>query len=61
MMKCFKRNGKIYTLVYKHNLQSELNYISWTQGETEIFLNVSVKPYKGREYNPEKVCWIIQG
>lgn len=61
MIKSFKRQGKIYTLIHKDNIKSCIDFISRTQTKTGIFLNVSIKPYKGKAWNPEKVCYIVQG
>ena len=35
-------------------------FISWVQGVANCFCNVTVKPYKGRKYNPAFV-WVCVG
>ena len=60
-MKQFRRNGKLYTLCAKSSIQSALDYVSWVQTVTGHFLNVSIIPYRGHNYNRDKFVWIVEG
>ena len=59
--KTFKRKGQTYYLIKKQDIQAELNYISWTQTQTNLFRNIQIKPYKGHKYNKNMFCYLIEG
>lgn len=53
-------NGAICYLLSPDSVQAFIRYISWVQSVTGYFYNVTVKPYKGRKYNPAFV-WVCVG
>ena len=56
-----KRHGGVESyLIAPENVQAFLNYLSWAMGVANWFVNVTVKPYKGRKYNPAFV-WVCVG
>lgn len=56
-----KRRGGIESyLVSPESVQAFMQYVSWAQRVSNRFCNVTVKPYKGRRYNPAFV-WVCVG
>ena len=56
-----KRHGGVESyLVSPENTQAFMQYVSWAQRVSNRFCNVTVKPYKGRKYNPAFV-WVCVG
>ena len=63
-------NGTIYQvkhsdgvdsyLINPEDMQAFMRYVSWAQQVSNRFCNVTVKPYKGRKYNPAFV-WVCVG
>ena len=53
-------NGASCYLLSQDSVQAFIRYISWAQGVANRFCNVTVKPYKGRKYNPAFV-WVCVG
>lgn len=47
-------------LIAPENLDAFMAYVSWAQRVSNRFCNVTVKPYKGRKYNPAFV-WVCVG
>ena len=47
-------------LIAPEDTQAFIRFISWAQGVANCFYNVTVKPYKGRKYNPAFV-WVCVG
>lgn len=35
-----------------NDVQAFIRYETWAQGVANCFCNITVKPYKGRKYNP---------
>ena len=54
------RGGVDSYLVSPENTQAFLRYVSWAMQRANWFVNVTVKPYKGRKYNPAFV-WVCVG
>ena len=54
------RGGVDSYLIAPENVQAFLDYLSWAMRVANWFVNVSVKPYKGRKYNPAFV-WVCVG
>ena len=52
--------GTSYYLLSPDNVPAFIRFISWAQGIANCFCNVTVKPYKGRKYNPSFV-WVCVG
>ena len=56
-----KHHGGVDSYLIAHeNVQAFLQYVSWAQRVSNRFCNVTVKPYKGRKYNPVFV-WVCVG
>lgn len=56
-----KHNGGTDSyLIAPENLDAFLKYVSWAETKANWFCNVTVKPYKGRKYNPAFV-WVCVG
>ena len=63
-------NGTVYArksnggascyLLSPDSVPAFIRFISWAQGVANCFCNVTVKPYKGRKYNPSFV-WVYVG
>lgn len=47
-------------LIYQTGVQAFIRYETWAQGVANCFCNITVKPYKGRKYNPAFV-WVCVG
>lgn len=47
-------------LVSPDTVQAFIRYETWAQGVANCFCNITVKPYKGRKYNPAFV-WVCVG
>ena len=47
-------------LIAADNIAAFIRYETWAQGVANCFYNVTVKPYKGRKYNPAFV-WVCVG
>lgn len=54
------RGGVDGYLIAPEDTQAFLQYVSWAMQRANWFVNVSVKPYKGRKYNPAFV-WVCVG
>ena len=54
------RGGVDGYLIAPENVQAFLAYLSWAMCTANWFVNVTVKPYKGRKYNPAFV-WVCVG
>lgn len=55
-----KHGGASCYLVSPDTVQAFIRYETWTQGVANCFCNITVKPYKGRKYNPAFV-WVCVG
>ncbi len=58
---CKRRNGKQYALFKKEDIAQAIRYLGEFQCYVGRFYNVSVKPYRGKHWNPEKFAWIVEG
>ena len=47
-----KHGGASCYLVSPDTVQAFIRYETWAQGVANCFCNITVKPYKGRKYNP---------
>lgn len=47
-------------LVSPDTVQAFIRRVTWAQGVVNCFCNITVKPYKGRKYNPAFV-WVCVG
>ena len=47
-------------LIDTKDMQAFMQYVSWAQRVSNRFCSVTVKPYKGRKYNPAFV-WVCVG
>ena len=47
-------------LVSPDTVQAFIQRVTWAQGVVNCFCNITVKPYKGRKYNPAFV-WVCVG
>ena len=47
-------------LIDPEDMRAFMQYVSWAQGVANCFCNITVKPYKGRKYNPAFV-WVCVG
>ena len=54
------RGGVDSYLINPEDMQAFTAYLSWAMGVANWFVNISVKPYKGRKYNPAFV-WVCVG
>ena len=61
MIKTVRRGKQTWTLAFVKSLQSTLDYISWSQAQCGIFRSVTTRPYHGKQWNPDKVVWIVEG
>lgn len=52
-----KHGGASCYLVSPNTVQAFIRYETWAQGVANCFCNITVKPYKGRKYNPAFV-WV---
>lgn len=59
--KVIKRGRRTYSLCHNDNIRRALEYITWKQNTTGIFVNVTMRAYKGKKYNPDKFTWIVEG
>ena len=55
-----KHGGASCYLVSPDTVQVFIRYETWAQGVANCFCNITVKPYKGRKYNPAFV-WGVRG
>lgn len=55
-----KHGGASCYLVSPDTVQAFIRYETWAQGVANCFCNITVKPYKGRKYNPAFV-WVCVG
>ena len=48
--------------IYRERVEEKhcIRYETWAQGVANCFCNITVKPYKGRKYNPAFV-WVCVG
>lgn len=53
-------DGASCYLVSPDTVQAFIRYETWAQGVANCFCNITVKPYKGRKYNPAFV-WVCVG
>lgn len=58
-----KHGGASCYLVSPDTVQAFIRYETLAQGVANCFCNITVKPYKGRKYNPAFVwvCWVKGG
>jgi hypothetical protein len=54
------REGVDSYLIAPKDTQAFMRYVSWSMSVANRFVNVTVKPYKGRKYNPAFV-WVCVG
>lgn len=47
-------------LIAPDNVAAFIRRVTWAQGMVNRFCNITVKPYKGRKYNPAFV-WVCVG
>ena len=55
-----KHGGASCYLVSPDTVQAFIRYETWAQGVANCFCNITVKPYKGRKYNPA-FGWVCVG
>ena len=55
-----KCGGASCYLIDPNNVADFIRYETWTQEVSNCFCNITVKPYKGRKYNPAFV-WACVG
>ena len=55
-----KHGGASCYLVSPDTAQAFIRRVTWAQGVSNCFCNITVKPYKGRKYNPAFV-WVKGG
>lgn len=55
-----KHGGASCYLVSPDTVQAFIQRVTWAQGIANCFCNITVKPYKGRKYNPAFV-WVCVG
>lgn len=58
---CKRRNGKQYALIRKEDLRQAIQHLIEWQSYNGTFYNVSVKPYRGKHWNPDKFVWVVEG
>ena len=56
-----KHGGASCYLVSPDMVQAFIRYETGTQGVANCFCNITVKPYKGRKYNPAFVWVCVRG
>ena len=54
------RGGVDSYLVSPENTQAFMQYVSWAMRTANWFVNVTVKPYKGRKYS-QAFVWVCVG
>lgn len=55
-----KHGGASCYLVSPDTVRAFIRRVTWAQGVSNCFCNITVKPYKGRKYNPAFV-WVCVG
>lgn len=59
--KTLRRGGSLWYLVDKANTQAHIDFLTWSMNQAGVFVNVAIKPYKGRKFNPAKMQYIVVG
>lgn len=59
--KTFHRGGAIWYLIDKANTQAHIDFFTMSMSKTGVFVNVAIRPYKGRKFNPAKMQYIVVG
>ena len=58
---CFGLTTERKYLVTIDEVQQAIRIIDEAQSRARRLVNISVQPYKGTRYNPEKVRWVVEG